>query len=168
MTDTEKDDYRQRDDVWVLEHARWIVDYLVTRTWRCQVKSGWLLTISLALSSFLVLRFHTAVEKGLLVLAFFVSSAAVILFILAMVTRRISSPASGFVEWYNDQEEEVAQKNLDRLVRTLTHSQGGQRRSVIVAIDDDLDTRSNLFRYGVVALLSGLALVVAYLVAEGF
>ena len=163
MTDIEKADNQQGGEVWVLEHARWTVDYLAYRTWRCQVKSGWLLTISLALSSFLVLRFSTAVEKELLVLAFLASAAAVTLLIVTMGTWRISSPTSGFVEWYNDQE-----KGLDDLVRTLTHPQRGQRKSVIIAIDNELETRSNLFKYGVVALLSSLVLVVVHLVAEGF
>lgn len=160
MTDIEEVDNQEREE-WVLDHARWVVDYLVDRTWRYQVKAGWLLTISLALSSFLVSRFSMAVEKGLLVLALFVSAAAVTLFILAMVTWRISSPASGFVEWYNDQNNEP-----DGLVRTLTHPQGRQRRSVIIAIDDELETRSNRFKYGVWTLLFSLVLVVAHLVAE--
>lgn len=160
--DLEEADVQQRE-IWVLEHARWVVDYLVDRTWRYQVKAGWLLTVSLALSSFLVLRLRAAMEKELLVLASFVSAAAVVLFIITMVPWRISSPASGFVEWYNSPEEEP-----DGLIRTLTYPQRGQRKSVIIAIDKELETRSNFFKYGAAALLSSLVLVVAHLAAEGF
>ena len=99
----------------------------------------------------------------MLVLALFSSAVAVILFIVSLVTWRISSPASGFVEWSNKQEHK-----MEDLLHTLTYPQKGQRRSVIITIDNELEVRSNLFKYGVVALLSGLVLVAAHLVAEGF
>ena len=155
---------KQEVEVWVLEHARWVVDYLSDRTWKAQVKSGWLLTVSLAVSSFVVLRISEATEKELLALSCLASVVAIVLFLISLVTwRRISSPASGFVKWHNDKREGV-----DSLVSTLIFPQKDQRKSVIIAVDDDLELRSNFFKYGMLSLLFSLVLVMTQVFVEGF
>ena len=155
---------KQEVEVWVLEHARWVVDYLSDRTWKAQVKSGWLLTVSLAVSSFVVLRIPEATEKELLALSCLASVVAIVLFIISLVTwRRISSPASGFVKWHNDKRDSV-----DSLVSTLIYRQEDQQRSVIIAVDDDLEIRSNYFKWGVLVLLLSLVLVAIQVSVEVF
>lgn len=165
MADLEEEHVNKQEvDVWVLEHARWVVDYLSDRTWKAQVKSGWLLTVSLAVSSFVVLRIPEATEKELLALSCLASVVAIVLFIISLVTwRRISSPASGFVKWHNDKRDSV-----DSLVSTLIYRQEDQQRSVIIAVDDDLEFRSNFFKYGMLSLLASLVLAMTQVFIEGF
>ena len=155
---------KQEVEVWVLEHARWVVDYLSDRTWKAQVKSGWLLIVSLAVLSFAVLRIPDAKEKELLALSCIASLLAILLFIVSLVIgKRLSSPASGFVEWHNDERDSV-----DSLVSTLIYPQKDQQRSVIIAVDDDLEIRSNYFKWGVLVLLLSLVLVAIQVSVEVF
>ena len=75
----------------------------------------------------------------------------------------MSSPASGFVEWHNDERDSV-----DSLVSTLIYPQKDQQRSVIIAVDDDLEIRSNYFKWGVLVLLLSLVLVAIQVSVEVF
>ena len=142
----------QANQIDSLTHARWVVDYLDRRVWRYQMKSGWLLTATLAVFGFLVLRISGEAEKTALVIALLAFWIAVVLFIVSMLPVRISSVARGFIDWRLQNESD-----LDDLVRTLTAAQTTDSQdSVITAIDNELEKRSNLFKNGVWWMLVGL------------